>query len=147
MQPTYWLDLFTHQTWTEFLAAGGTISGFREKRWRTVQAMQPGDIFLCYLTGVSRWIGLLEVTGPAFKDSTPIWTRAEFPVRIPVKVRARLDPLHGVPVIEMQHLSVFRNLKSPNAWTGSFRGSPNRWSVADGEAVVRAVREAEAHPV
>ena len=84
MQPTYWLDLFAHQTWTEFLAAGGTISGFREKRWRTVQAMRPGDILLCYLTGVCRWIGLLEVTGPAFKDSAPIWKVSDFPARVPV---------------------------------------------------------------
>src|SRR5215207_1339738 len=146
MRTSYWLDLFTFETWTEFLAAGGKVSGFREQRWKTVQTMRPGDILLCYLTGVSRWVGLLEATGLPFKDSTPIWNRAEFSARIPVRVLARLDPLHGVPVIEMQHLSVFQNLKSPHAWTGHFRSSPSQWNASDGEAVVKAVREAEAHP-
>jgi hypothetical protein len=65
MAVNYWLDLFTYQTWNEFLTAGGQVSGFRQSRWRTVQQMQAGDILLCYLTGISRWIGLLEVTGPA----------------------------------------------------------------------------------
>jgi hypothetical protein len=59
---SYWLDLFTGTTWEEFLAAGGEISGFRERRWKTVQQMKPDDYLLCYLTGISRWIGVLEVT-------------------------------------------------------------------------------------
>src|SRR4051794_38049700 len=126
--PTYWLDLFTHQTWTEFLKAGATVSGFRENRWKTLQVMKPGDILLCYLTGVSRWVGLLEVTGEAFKDSSPIWADNEFPARIPVKLLASLDPLVAVPVIEMKHsLSIFKDIKNPHAWTGRFRGSPYRW--------------------
>jgi hypothetical protein len=58
----YWLDLFTAVTWQEFLQAGGKVSGFRESRWSTLQKIKPGDYFLCYVTGISRWIGLLEVT-------------------------------------------------------------------------------------
>ena len=148
MEPIYWLNLFTHQTWQEFLAAGAKVSGFRENRWNTVQSMKPGDILLCYLTGVSRWIGLLEVTGPAFKDREPIWSANEFPARIPVKLLAQLEPLTGVPVFEMKDkLSIFQNLKSPHAWTGRFRGSPYKWTPEDGRAVVAAVREALADPV
>jgi hypothetical protein len=37
----YWLDLFTGTTWKEFLAAGGEVSGFRERRWKTCPAGQP----------------------------------------------------------------------------------------------------------
>jgi hypothetical protein len=148
MQPTYWLDLFTHETWKEFLAAGAAVSGFRENRWRTIQQAQQGDILLCYLTGVSRWIGLLEVTGKAYRDTSPIWSKNTFPARIPVKLIAELKPLTAVPVIEMKDkLSIFQNLKNPHAWTGSFRGSPYKWKPQDGEAVVSAIKEALAHPV
>jgi hypothetical protein len=148
MQPVYWLDLFTHQTWTEFLAADANVSGFRENRWKTVQIMKQGDILLCYLTGVSRWIGLLEVTGEPFKSTTPIWANNSFPARVPVKLISQLDRLDAVPVIEMRDkLSIFQNLKSPHAWTGRFRGSPYKWNQADGQAVVAAIREAEAHPI
>jgi hypothetical protein len=37
MPQTYWLDLFTVETWKEFLDHGGDVTGFREKRWKTVQ--------------------------------------------------------------------------------------------------------------
>jgi len=144
----YWLDLFTYQTWQEFLAAGGNVSGFRENRWKSVQAMRPGDILLCYLTGVSRWIGLLEVTGPAFQDNKPIWKDNEFPARVPVKVLAQLEPLTAVPIVSMKNqLSCFQNLKNPHAWTAWFRGSPARWSDADGDVVYAAVMEAVQNPV
>lgn len=54
MSRSYWLDLFTWETWQEFLKSGGNVSGFRESRWKTVQRFKPGDYLLCYLTGVSR---------------------------------------------------------------------------------------------
>jgi predicted RNA-binding protein len=82
----YWLDLFTGATWEEFKAAGAKVSGFRESRWATVQKIKPGDYFLCYLTGVSRLIGILEVVEGAYKDKTPIWKDEDFPCRLKVKV-------------------------------------------------------------
>jgi len=59
----YWLDLFTGRTWKEFRDSGANISGFRERRRNTVKSIKSGDILLCYLTGVMRWIGALEVVG------------------------------------------------------------------------------------
>jgi hypothetical protein len=88
----YWLDLFSHKTWTEFLKAGGTVTGFRDSRWRTAQRIAIGDYFLCYLTGVSRWIGMLQVTGKPFQDDSPIWADDVFPVRVPVSVLIALEP-------------------------------------------------------
>ena len=144
----YWLDLFTGKTWQEFLDAGGTISGFRESRWRTVQRMKPGDFLLCYLTGVSRFIGVLEVISVPFKDKTPIWEDDFFPCRVEVKDLVSLTPETAVPVHELKdHLTVFQNLKNPNAWTGHFRGSPVKWKAPDGEAVVNALMTAKENPV
>lgn len=51
---SYWLDLFTEQTWKECLDAGGTVSGFSEGRWKTVQRIKAGDHLLCHMTGISR---------------------------------------------------------------------------------------------
>src|SRR4028119_1337935 len=94
----YWLDLFTGTTWQEFLDNGGTVSGFRENRWKTAQQIKVGDYLLCYLTGVSRFIGVLEVTKSAYKDTTPIWKNDEFPVRLGVKVLIALTPETAVQV-------------------------------------------------
>lgn len=143
----YWLDLFTGTTWDEFLAAGGEVSGFRDRRWKTVQQIKPGDYLLCYLTGISRWIGVLEVESEPFKDTTPIWKDDEFPCRVRVRSLATLTPETAVPVFELRdQLSIFRDLRNPNAWTGHFRGSPARWKAADGEAVVAAILAAKDNP-
>jgi predicted RNA-binding protein len=145
---SYWLDLFTGTTWEEFLAAGGEVSGFRERRWKTVQQMKPGDYLLCYLTGISRWIGVLEVASDPFKDHTPIWKDEEFPSRVRVRAVATLTPETAVPVFELRdQLSVFGDFKNPRAWTGHFRGSPMRWKPADGEAVVAAIVDAKSNPI
>jgi hypothetical protein len=148
----YWLDLFTPQTWNEFLKAGSSISGFRESRWSSVQKIQKGDYLLCYLTGISRWVGVLEVTSKKpFKDNKPIWKDEEFPCRLNVKSVLQLDPETAVPVKDMKDvLSAFKGAKSESysqAWTGKFRGSPVKWSLSDGEAVVAAILSAQKNPI
>lgn len=144
----YWLDLFTGATWNEFKKAGSKISGFRESRWNTVQKIKPGDYFLGYLTGVSRFIGILEVTDGPYRDKTPIWKDEDFPCRLKVKVVAELTPNTAVPVLELRdRLSFFQNLKSPQAWTGHFRASPAKWEQSDGIAVVQAILDAQKSPI
>jgi len=144
----YWLDLFTGETWDEFKAAGGTVSGFRESRWNTVSKIKPGDYLLCYLTGLSRFIGILEVVDKPYKDKTPIWKAEAFPSRLKVRIIAQLTPQTAVPIKDLSDsLSFFKNLTNPNAWTGHVRGSPELLSSDDGEAVVAAILNAQANPV
>jgi len=144
----YWLDLFTWTTWKEFLAAGGKVSGFREKKRKMVQKIKPGDYLLCYLTGISRFIGLLEVASSAFTDRSPIWKDEDFPHRIKVKTLVKLEPETAVPIFQLKdQLSIFQNLENPNAWTGHVRGSPVKWKTSDGEAVVNALMDALKNPV
>jgi hypothetical protein len=148
VERTYWLDLFTGATWDEFQKAGGTVSGFRDSRWKVVQQIKSGDYMLCYLTGVSRWVGVLEVTDEPFLDRTPIWNVEDFPCRVAVRPIVALTPETAVPVFDLRdHLSAFRGLKNPNAWTGHFRGSPRRWPREDGETVVEALLAAQRNPV
>jgi len=145
---SFWLDLFTGTTWQEFLDAGGGVSGFREGRWKTVQRIKPGDYLLCYLTGVSRFIGVLEVTSKPFKDTTPIWKDTIFPCRMQVKTVIALTPETAVPIHDLRdNLTIFQNLKSPHAWTGHLRGSPSKWKESDGDAIFEALQEAQENPV
>ncbi len=148
MARKYWLDLFSWDTWSEFLKGGGQVSGFREARWKTVNRMAMGDYLLCYLTGISRFIGLLEVTGEPYKGRTPIWRSEDFPSRIPVEILIQLKPETAIPVLLLREkLEVFRNLHNPQRWSGAFRGSPSLWTPDDGEVVVQALRNAEEDPV
>jgi hypothetical protein len=140
--------LFTGVTWHEFLKAGAAVSGFREGRRKTVQRIEPQDYLLCYLTGVSRFIGILEVTSEPYWDETPIWKDELFPCRVEVMVVASLTPDTAVPIFDLkEQLSIFQNLKTPAAWTGHVRGSPKRWSTSDGTVVTDAVLEATRDPI
>ncbi len=145
---TYWLDLFTGTTWNEFLDAGAKVSGFRESRWTTVQKIRKGDYLLCYLTGISRFIGVLEVESEPYKDDSVIWKDQTFPCRVRVKPVITLKPETGVPVYDLRDkLSCFLEASSPVAWTGHFRGSPTKWKPSDGEAVLAALEAAQANPI
>src|SRR5437899_12419275 len=93
----YWLDLFTGQTWQEFRDYGASVSGFRKRMHNAVDRIKPGDILLCYLTGVMRWVGALEVQGPS-REKEKIWQFDEFPERLSVKSLVLLARQHGVPV-------------------------------------------------
>lgn len=147
-KPTFWLDLFTGKTWHEFVEAGASVNGFRESRWATVKRISPGDYLLCYLTGVSRFIGMLEVISEPYKDTSPIWQDEEFPCRLKTQVVVALTPETAVPISHLkEQLSIFQHLTSPHAWTGRVRGSPSRWKESDGEAVLQALLEAQVNPV
>jgi len=57
--------------------------------------MKPGDYLLCYLTRVSRWVGVLEVTGEPLFDGAPIWSSGVFPNRVRVRVVLAVRPELG----------------------------------------------------
>ena len=67
-----------------------------------MQRIKSGDYLLCYLTGVSRFIGILEVTSEPYWDETPIWKDELFPCRMKVKVVAALTPETAVPIFELK---------------------------------------------
>ena len=123
------------------------MSGFRKTRWPSVQRLKVGDYLLAYLTGVSRFIGVLEVTSAAYQDDAPIWSLDVFPCRVHVKVVEQLTPETAVPILDFRaRLTIFQGLKNPNLWQGAVRGSLTKWNQQDGEAVVEAIRHAKQHP-
>lgn len=126
----YWLDLFTGITWTEFRKNGASITGFRPHNWKRSRNVKPGDIFLCYMVGVKRWVGLLEVTGERYRDETPIWAEETFPVRFPVKPLVMLHPEYGVPMEELRGKLTFYPADMTNhRWSGAVRSSPTKYKT------------------
>src|SRR5207302_5597442 len=115
---------------------------------KSVQQIKLGDYLLCYLTGISRWVGILEVISEPYQDNSVIWKENVFPSRVRVRVVVQLTPEIAVPIVELRdQLSIFENVSSPVAWTGSLRGSPRKWKVSDAEVVVKAVQEAQHNPI
>ena len=142
----YWLDLFTGTTWREFREAGASVTGFRASQSNAAKRVKPGDVFLCYLTGVMRWVGTLEVIS-ASKDNRNIWSDESFPVRFQVKPLILLDAEYGVPMDALEgRVKFFRGAKDRGKFQGFVRSSLNPFTAEDGEQVSALIREASSSP-
>jgi hypothetical protein len=134
----YFIDLFSPETYEAFSRSGRDISGFRLRHKGMAEKIKKGDVFVCYLTRLSRWFGLLEVSEGPFIDSTPIFA----PENDPFVVRFRVRPVlwlnidAGLPIHDdaiWAGLSFTRGLeKGSLAWTGKVRGSLVRLDDRDG---------------
>ena len=133
----YWLDLFTGTTWDEFRKAGATVTGFRHRMRNQVSKVQPGDILLCYMTGVMRWIGALEVQGPS-DDKRDIWKDADFPIRLRVRPIVMLEAENGIPMEQLEGKTDFyRGPEDQGKFHGFVRFSPNLFRrQKDGELIL-----------
>jgi hypothetical protein len=110
--------------------------------------MKPGDIFLCYLTGVMRWVGALQIIGPS-SDTRPIWKEQDFPVRFNVKPLILLDAENGVPMAQLEgRVKFYRGPKDRGKFQGFVRSSLRLFdNPTEGEWVLSLLREAEKNPV
>jgi hypothetical protein len=144
----YWLDLFTGTTWNEFRNAGASITGFSAARRTLAERVEPGDIFLCYLTGVKQWVGALEVLSPS-SDNSRIWTHGEFPLRFNVRPILLLEPEHGVPMDALEgQVDFFPGPEYRGKYKGFVRQSPNPFKPQeDGKFILNLLREAQNNPV
>jgi predicted RNA-binding protein len=149
MNRKYWLDLFTGKTWEEFHKYGASVSGFKERRRNIAKRIHPGDYLICYLTGLSRFIGVLEVLSESYFDTeTRIWEDQLFPVRFKVKLVYALNAKTAIPVHDLKdRLSIFRDARTPRAWSGFFRGSPVQFDIRDAEVIVEAIKNATTNPI
>ena len=141
---TYWIDLFTGTTWEEFLKDGANVTGFRYRMRNTVRSIKTGDILLCYVTGVKRWIGALEVVGQS-DDQRRIWKQEEFPARLTVRPIVMLKPENSVQMEVLEgHVDFYKGPEDRGKFKGFVRGSPRLFKrVKDGELILELLRKAE----
>lgn len=134
----YYLDLFSPETYEAFARSERSISGFRMRQRNVARRIRTGDKFICYMTRLSRWMGLLEVLEGPFVDETPIF----YPENDPFVVRFRVRPLAWLPVekaIPIREDRVWNQLsftrgqsKRSSSWTGKLRGSLVQLDDSDG---------------
>jgi len=125
----YYLDLFSPETYEAFSRSDRTISGFRIRQLNMAKKIKPGDKLLCYMTKLSRWIGLLEVIEGPFVDDTPVFYSEDdpFTVRFRVRTLVWLPVERAIPIHEdriWNSLSFTKeHSKATSTWTGKLRGS------------------------
>jgi hypothetical protein len=135
----YFIDLFSPETYDGFTRSSRDISGFRLRHKGMADRIKPGDTFVCYLTRLSRWFGLLEVLDGPFIANKPIFLPDSDPfvVRFHVRPLVWLDREKGIPIhdeVVWNGLSFTKGLdKGSIAWTGKVRGSLVRLDERDGK--------------
>ena len=148
----YFLDLFTPETWRAFRDAGATVTGFRERQRRLAsERVRQGDLFICYLTRLSRWCGILRVQSECYEDDTPIFDDPDpFRVRFRVEPVVILPPETAIPIHDdavWNGLSITRQYdRASSHWTGFFRTSMNRFEGVDGSHLMELLKEQQANP-
>ncbi len=125
----YYLNLFSPETYKAFMQSSQTISGFSIRQIKPAKKIKPGDRFICYLTKISRWIGIFEVESKCFEDNSPIFYQSDDPyvVRFKIKPLVWLDFEYSIPIHEdfiWNSLSFTKeHNKASKTWTGKLRGS------------------------
>jgi hypothetical protein len=132
----YYIDLFTPETWREAAARDFDVTGFSERRRRYANRIVPGDIFLCYLTGKSRFIGALRATSEVYTDEEPIWTSQVFPTRFRCELVVQVPEDRGIHLREVQDRSA-----QPETYNWIFRASPQEMPPDDSEWILERLEE------
>lgn len=142
----YFIDLFSPETCEAFESSSREVSGFRLRQKPVAERVKSGDIFVCYMTRLSRWFGVLEVIEGPFIDSKPIFVPEDDPfvVRFRVKTLTLLDKERSIPIHNEEiwnGLSFTKNLAMGSlAWTGRVRSSLTPLTDDDGQFLVNKLR-------
>lgn len=143
----YYLDIFSPETYETFTASDRSVSGYRIRQLNTAQKIHPGDKFLCYMTKLGRWVGILEIASECFVDQDhPLFYEDSDPfvVRFRVKPLVWLPKEKAVPIREDEIWNAFSftkgHQKHSSTWTGKFRGSLTPVPAPDGELLEGILR-------
>jgi hypothetical protein len=135
---SYFLDLFSPETYNAFARSDRSVSGFRKRHFVAAGRVKPGDKFVCYMTKLSRWFGLLEVVEGPFEDHKPVFYPDDDPFVIRFRVRPSvwLPVERAIPIYEpdvWDRLSFTRGqTRGTPTWTGSVRTSLVQMNEDDG---------------
>lgn len=141
---TYRLALFTPETWKATQADGCTTVGFRRNQ-AALARVEPSDLLLCYIIGVSRWSGVLKVTRAAYECTGTLYDEPEsFPLRLDVSPLVAVNMERAVPIQLPEvwsNLLLTKELPIQNSrWGALFRQTLRQIPREDGDFLLALLR-------
>jgi hypothetical protein len=136
---TFFTNLFSPDTYETFSRSNRDVSGFSKHQLAWAKRVHRVDRFICYMTKLSRWVGVLEALSECYPDDSPLF----YPEGDPYVIRSKVRPVVWLPkdqAIPIREKHIWDTLsftkgvdqKSP-AWTGKVRISLNKLSDEDGQ--------------
>ena len=116
-----------------------------------MEQISQGDFFLCYLTRLSRWCGVLQIQSNAYEDDSPIFDNPDlYTIRFNVNPIVALDPEASIPIFEEEvwnKLSITKQYeKGHRYWTGFFRSPLKQLDDRDGTYLVELLSQLRDDP-
>lgn len=155
----YFLSLFSPETHFVFTTKYPDVACFKPRQERNARRLRPGDKILCYLTKLSRWCGLFEVTGPFFFDDASVYAKhddggALYTLRVPIRVVAWLEPEYAIPIKTEDIWSTLsftrQHTTNTASWTSQVRSNLTSFSLEDGqfleERLLKQVKTPHCYP-
>ena len=147
----YWLNLFSGKTWEEFLENGGGVSGFPLTMKNGSKKVKKGDRMICYVTKISRFVGVLDVLSESYEDNDQIIWKGEsvFPIRFKVKPIVTVKFEEGIPILSYRDkLKMFESLDDKSNNVGYLvRGSLRKIDREDGDIILQDLQNQTIDPV
>jgi hypothetical protein len=145
----YFIQLFSPGTHEKFSNSDRTVIGFKKNFKNRLNRIEIGDKLICYLTGLSRFCGVLEIKSKSYIDETPIFTNEFDPYiyRFRVETKIWLDKYNSIPVKEpfIWNSLTFTKDLTPlgQKWKGKFRTSLTSLILPDATTIENAIKEQE----
>jgi hypothetical protein len=147
---TYFVDVFSLDTFESFSNTPKNTAGFHPNRKAWVTKIKPGDKILCYLKGLSCWVGILEVTGSMAEAAPSNEILGEYILRFPVKP---LVWLKRGALLSIKRADVWAALSftkdvtlGAGGWNAIVRSSGVRLQEPDGQKVEELLSHQAQHP-
>ncbi|MBB5467180.1 hypothetical protein HDG32_003300 [Paraburkholderia sp. CI2] len=147
---TYFVDIFSVDTFEGFSNTPKNTAGFHPNRKAWVTKIKPGDKILCYLKGLSCWVGILEVMGPMAEAAPSSEILSEYTLQFPVKPIVWLTKGALLPIKRSDVWAALSFTKdvTPGAggWNAILRSSGVRLREPDGQKVEELLSHQSQHP-
>jgi hypothetical protein len=142
MCPKYYLALFNPMSWKEFLFYGGKVYGTTVGQRNQAKKIHKGDFLICYITGISEFVGILRIESESYFDNTRIWQNNSYPVRFDVTIVEKLSAYSGIYAKNLiNKITILKGLKNPSKWGAFFLCSFNEIPEEDGKYLFDEIKK------
>lgn len=124
---------------------GWKVQGIKSRRGKTAREMRPGDKIVYYVTKVSAFGAVVDVTGECYEDHEVIWTSKpgeDYPWRVEIRPEVTPAEADWVAAEDLVDALEFPRKWPRENWKLAFQGNVRAWPEADYLTVKSALEDA-----
>ncbi len=142
-ETNYYFATYSPYTYPLFLKSKMDRTGIQKRYSGIAKSVKVGDVMIIYMTGVSRFCGILEVQSEAFISDDRIYFENDpYNLQFKVKPVVLLDIEHSLPISTIwNELSITKGRSKNSGWGALFQRSLGRSQEDDALFLVKKLIE------